>query len=297
MYETKSTAILSVNVIRDKTRRIGLKALVTKKIIPTINNPQVVVWYSGEDGLTNRSFNFYDKNLVRQLENQRYALSKKNQNPCFYLYDLSAWKGLRDTATSFDTRYNMAPVLECINNTRSFDAPYSSDFFAFIDSCNEQVAQCISQIMLKREFIWQISAQNNQRTNKLNNYQLASSSYRPQALEPFLYTDTFLLYSALQYLEGIYLSLLLIKENRERIDNLNIVFALQRGESDYYFDRQNAESNSFKEDLANLLSLDEELSDTQGNVNIYFFEFDYNFPGTSGPYTMLADDIAWKPQP
>ncbi len=296
MYETNCTATLSVNVTRGKTKKIGLKTLITKKIIPTINNPHVVVWYSGEDGLTERSFNFYDKNLIRQLENQRDALNKKNQNPRFYLYDLSAWKGLRDAETSFDTQYNMVPVLEHINNTRSFNALYSADFFTFINSCNEQIAQCISDIMLKREFIWQISAQNNQRTDKLNNYQLALSSYRPIALEKFLSTDTFLLYSALQYLEGIYLSLLFIKKNRGRLDNLNIAFALQRGESDYYFDGQNIGSNSFQEDLITLLSLDAELSDTQGNVNIYFFEFDYNSPGTSGPYTMLTDDIPWKKQ-
>lgn len=294
MYETNCTATPSVKVTRGKTKKISLKTLITKKIIPTINNPHVVVWYSGEDGLTERSFIFYDRNLIRQLKNQRDALNKKNQNPRFYLYDLSAWKGLRDAETSFDTQYNMAPVLERINNAQSFDELYAADFFAFIDSCDEQVAQCISDIMLKREFIWQISAQNNQRTHKLNNYQLASSSYRPIALEKFLSTDTFLLYSALQYLEGIYLSLLFIKKNRGSLDNLNIVFALQRGESDYYFDEQDIGSNSFQEDLIKLLSLEAELSDTQGNVNIYFFEFDYNSPGTNAPYNMLSDDISWN---
>lgn len=52
------------------------------------SNPQIIVWFSGEDVLTKRCSEFYKK-LFNSLKLRSTAY-------CLYLYDLYSWAGLKN---------------------------------------------------------------------------------------------------------------------------------------------------------------------------------------------------------
>ncbi len=67
---------------------------VAANILATVDSPNIIIWYSGEDGLTKRSKEFYETNLNSILK-QLYIPLNKRKPYSLFLYDLSAWRGLK----------------------------------------------------------------------------------------------------------------------------------------------------------------------------------------------------------
>jgi hypothetical protein len=61
-----------------------------------IKNPNILVWFSGEQGLTKRSYDFYQQELFTGCAQQL----KNNYQP--YLYTLGGWSRLKDAKTVID---------------------------------------------------------------------------------------------------------------------------------------------------------------------------------------------------
>ena len=138
-------------IVRFKPSENGL-ARVTQNILKEITNPNIIVWYSGEDGLTTRSKEFYDKNLITPLK--QVNTSPQNRRPFqLYLYDLNGWNVLKDQEESRSIALESV-IQDCkYHNTQSIA---SKDFFQWLCTLHKEQISAISS-MLNRPFIWKIS--------------------------------------------------------------------------------------------------------------------------------------------
>jgi len=245
-----------------KSSADGLRKVINK-LRTTAQQPTLVIWYSGEDGLTRRSYDFYTDNFGNTDFCKRVIC-----------YELSAWKALKDPRT--DAR------------TTTINIPYtfpSCRFFSWLEQLSPIEAGCVAQI-LQRNFIWKKSSSF---ASKPNGRTLDQIIRYPETLAPFFKNkDTALIYSALQYLEGLFLCVTLIKQG-----STNIIFILPDGENDYYLSQRPA-STEFCDDLAMLLPATQTIPNAP--VNVRFQEFTYNSNGCKRPYLpCTSDTIMCKP--
>jgi hypothetical protein len=104
--------------------------------------------------------------------------------------------------------------------------------------------------------------------------------------------DTAKAYSALQYVEGIWLASEIILRNLVAGKRkIKLFFLLPKGEIDYYRSNKKTPDDSFQQDLCNFLELilDENNGDVQ--VQLSFQEFEYCAMGTTRPYVRVKSDV------
>ena len=163
----------------------------------------------------------------------------------------------------------------------------SKDFFQWLCGLNFEQCACICNI-LQKNFIWQKSTQfvtkeKNKGNNPLNGIVLSEVLNYPDQLKNwFEGKDTVYIYSALQYLEGIFLVQTLLQQE---LDKKNIVFLLPSDEYTYFQDQKLLDTcKSFQNDLNILIPIHE-------SPTVWFYNFDYKNNGCMRPYLKLKDDI------
>lgn len=136
-------------------------------------------------------------------------------------------------------------------------------------------------MVLKRGFIYDKS-----KTFFKNGFKIQDAfNSKCPALEPIHKLDCTHSYSALQYIEGLYLVEKLVQEAvNAGTREVNLIFALPDDEWKYYFDN----SNSFLQDVKNLLGskLGDKIADKK--INIEFCTFTY---GDKRPYNDGVQEI------
>jgi hypothetical protein len=252
-----------------KDRIKGQKLIGTIK--REIKNPEVIFWYIGSRGLREEGVKYYRKDLNKLLEEPSARCS---------LYDLTAWLPLvskEDGCTVQDFNKNAdlinqfaIPHVQCLK---------SCDFFSWLTGISSQQKLDKLKGIFKRPFIYEASKDiaNVQRT--------VGEIFKSQCpiLEELYGLDVSKCYSALQYVEGIYLIKILVKQallENLATDEINLVFALPNNEDCYYKD----EKDSFAIDINAIL--EEEFGDAIRNktVNVLFYPFEFNNGTTNRPY-------------
>ncbi|MFH1831863.1 MAG: hypothetical protein ABH827_03595 [bacterium] len=242
------------------------------------SDPQIIIWYSGQEGLSQRCSDFYKENLFKPIQK-----NYKQDQFCIYPYDLSAWKGLSKTNISLTKTYcnresdiNITPVFSC-------------DFFKYLEKAQDTELETLQEI-LKQEFIWQKSTKSPKNTITLRDLQ---EPYSPKSLQDLQDIDTAKIYSALQYLEGLWLTKTILKKNLNFADRsqesddtpeINIIFLLPNDELEYYQSKLE-NTISFKYDLNKLISSDTELKNQDFNLTISFQNFSYAYRYTKSTTT------------
>jgi hypothetical protein len=226
------------------------------KKVQQLGRSQVIFWYIGENGIAGETVNYYSK----------YISALSNRSVC-WLYDLTAWRALKSKERSLTTTN---PNVEVINghNLPNCRALPSSDFFRWIQQENNpEVNSYIKDVVLKNPFVVQAS----------KNYQYNRSigevfETNCPILEEQYGEDAGKIYSALQYIEAIYLIERLVKVELQNLTQaITIVFALPNDESKYY---QNKEG-SFAKDLTHLLREKLGTGLCGKTISIKFYAFKY----------------------
>lgn len=270
---------------------------VTRNILEEIPNPNIVVWYSGEDGLTVRSKDFYEKNLIVPLKQVNISpQSRKTFQLC--LYDLGAWNILKK-----DRQSERAAPLEVIIKNQKYcnTKPVSSeDFFQWLSNLKKQHVNTICDV-LKHSFIWRISSEYCDKQIKLNrnpSYNKTLSEvidikdYPNEFQKYFIAKDNAYIYSALQYLEAFFITQKLSQSKSS--DPCNIVFLLPGDEYTYYTDKTDISCTALQEDLN--LFFTAFSYDAPQRISIYFYGFRYLHNGCQRPYLKINDDKLYLTQ-
>jgi hypothetical protein len=248
-----------------------------------ITNPQIIIWFSGEDGLTIRCNDFYQRNFIVRLSRAQ-AEGGLGGPFALYLYDLSAWAGLCNREL-FLLRRRLGPVVLGPNQ----QVIYSADFWRFLSHVQEQEAE-LFRFVCTRPFVWRASA--DKRDNHLTLGDVAP--WLNWLGADVMTKDTAKSYSVIQYLEGLYLIREVIYRQLalEKTPEVNIVFVLPSSgfaEYRYYCPERNTEA--FSQDVRAFLVCAPLIRETDIHINIYFYGFEYSCAGTTRPYTrVLADD-------
>lgn len=240
--------------------------LLSKKIA----NPQCIIKYGGQDGLTVRSRDFYKNNFFKIIS---YLFKAKPYT--IWSQDLYAWKGLSDPFVSLESA-----TCKAIDNTLPDDPHYlilhSSSFFKSLKNFTPAEENLFINI-LQRNFLWKWSDKFEPKGITGKNIKL------PEWLgETLLQKDTMQLQGALQYLEILWLMREVVREqiSLSNLHTVNIALILPGGkepEIAYYLDNTHNPTDLFALDIQKLLATDgnPEMGKT---VNIYFFGFLYEPP-------------------
>lgn len=210
------------------------------------NDGNTIVWYTGESGITEKGAQFYNENIFNKFSD----IGIQNT---IYLYDLGAWKALRNSKASL---VKISPYVKAINklNLSKYIAVGSEDFFvSLINEKNMASLSYIHEVILKRDFIYNSSI-----SRKPNNIKIKDVLNEAKVLAPLMDMDTSFAYSPLQYLEGIFLIKKIAQlalSSKSYKSPLAITFLLANDEMKYYKDSE----KSFAEDVGVLLMQDKEL--------------------------------------
>lgn len=153
----------------------------------------VVVWYIGEAGITQDGASFYRDSIFGPSRT-----AHGSESPEFHLYDLAAWQALRNKNCSIDQTSKVASTVNK-SDRAGYRAILSSDFFNYLKQVkNEEEVQHIHRILQNSDLHTPSLGRNpNNRT--------IGEVLPFESLAPIHTMDTAHAYSALQYLEGIYL--------------------------------------------------------------------------------------------
>jgi hypothetical protein len=279
----------SVSVVFQKDKR-SLKDIIetpgglftSSKKIEHLENPQVVVWYSGEDGLSEKSYDFYEQNFIKPF---RKAYGTKPYS--LFLYDLSAWKGLRDRKISLTTTNNTL-LATLYPNNKQITPLYSREFFQYLlTTQNEKESALFNTIFTQRKEIWSKSKNTHENGIKI-------ADIMPNIFKGKEDLDTAKAYSALQYLEGLWIVLAILGQgllNKDQSTNTSrsIVFLLPNDELEYY-----QHGTCFQEDLQKLIKLTESLNKQTPKLNVYFQKFRYGKgKQQEKPYLWQQNDVLY----
>lgn len=262
-------ADIKVSVIKGEQRLYlqDVPRLVNKE---NITNPQCVIWYGGQYGLTARARDFYKEKFFDPLEKEF-----NNLNFNVWLYDLHAWKGFRDVLISLKNAYCKA-IKKLATQDKKYIAKPANEFFLALEKATNDEREFFIEI-LKRAFVWNISSGFKTKGIECKKIEL------PQWLgDAILHKDTMEVYSALQYIEGLWLVREIVKKqiNIDSKKAVNILYILPGGDNpevSYYIDRENPE-DVFAADIKHLLEVDKVNKIQAVEVNIHFYGFNYSPP-------------------
>jgi len=228
----------------------GLNRSQLIKEIERINEPQVCLFYIGDAGFREEGANYYKKDLQKILYRSaaNKPVSEAPNEPRCWLYDLTAWASLCNRDKTIDLYDRNVDVINnfAIPRILSFK---SSDFFKWLQQENNQkIIDYFNQVVLKRNFIFSRSQSKDKPTN-IKVAEIFKGNCKSLALKAD--EDCGEMYSAIQYIEGLYLVDRIIGGALQRKDCevINIVFSFPKDEFEYYEDQE----NSFAKDLLRFL--------------------------------------------
>ncbi len=242
--------------------------------IQPLDNPQLIVWGIGEQGLPARGAQFYQQNVLQPLR-ERFGSDYR----CFF-YDLSAWRGLRDKSVDLRTHQFCTNQSLQTQNTSTITALPSCSFFQWLteqtDSAPDQQTVLQLRKSLARPCLWQLSktllksGKIKENGHKLQETPLANSTIFNADL---LQENTAAAYSALQYLEALYLTQKIVQQNIGLGNySMDILFLLPQDKKSNELDYYNPENpTQFQQDLQAILPV--KCFTRAITTNVYFKSF------------------------
>lgn len=253
----------------DGSQRLYLKNVPELLQKVDISNPQCILWYSGQYGLTVRSRDFYEKNFITPMN---ILFNEKTYS--IWLYDLFAWRGFYDPSVSLKNSICKS-VYSAIAQYERCVGKSSNEFFLALHKANSAEKDFVINILETRQFVWDGSEKFKPRGISCYNIDLPS-----WLGGKFLRKDTMEMYSALQYIEGLWLAREIVQEamsNKLNNNLVNIVFLLpgdDEPEASYYIAKNNP-NEVFASDIKLLVQCSDNLRIKEIDVNIYFYGFNY----------------------
>jgi hypothetical protein len=246
--------------------------------IRQVVNPQVIFWYMGVYGLREQGVRYYRKDLTKIL--------KLSTATC-QLYDLTAWAPF-NSKNSEGTLQDFNKNADLINQfaiTR-IGCLKSCDFFDWLMKVEKGGKMEKLKKIFQRPFIYQLSQSFSQTVRTIGTI----FKDRCPVIEELYERDASTCYSALQYIEGIYLVQTLVKKallQEPDSKEVNLVFALPNNEYCYYQD----EENSLAQDVKAILQ--DECGDllSSKRVNVMFYNFEFGKGGFNRPYNAGSKNI------
>lgn len=246
--------------------------------IRQVKRPEVIFWYIGVYGLRENGVRYYRKDLSKILETSEASCQ---------LYDLTAWipfklEGQAGSIESFNRNVDLIngfaiPRIQCRK---------SSGFFEWMKSIQPGRTMDFLKRILKRPFIYKISEGFPESIMNIGDV------FQKQCplLEEMYEKKASKCYSALQYLEGIYLIQTLVGEMLMRdpaSQEINLIFALPNQEYLYFQD----EANSLAMDVKDILKETCGANLKGKTVNVSFYCFQFGDGKKNRPYNTGASNI------
>ncbi len=234
-------------------------------------NPYVILWYIGPNGFRTAGMKYYQEDLRK--------LQKMENDPQCFLYDMSAWAALRKKEINIETMNpNVVRINEFgIERIRAFA---SSEFFRWLQTLEDAPLNYLQQVVLGRKWIFTLS------TNMQDYGIKVGEIFANQCpvLEPIYPRDCATTYSALQYIEGLYLiDKIAEKAISDGKEEISVLLALPNNEWEYYADPD----GSFREDVSALL----EFKKLKIRINIEFCCFKFGKQISHRPYNALGHNM------
>lgn len=230
--------------------------------VNALENPHVVLWYSGESGLTAEGAQFYNTEILSRLTTPGK----------FLLYDLAAWESLRKKKVATDVKSRTAQTIERSAHDR-ITPIHSADFFSYLKKEDRApVIQHINQVILKKHELY-----TNSESRKTNGI-LIKEKLPHATLSAIQDLDTAHAYSALQYLEGLFLINQIISSAPSAS---NVVFLLPNDEYKYYT------APDLAQDIKTVLQTDS----LQHSVNVQFMCFKFGSSISERPYILRGKKV------
>lgn len=249
------------------------------KIMEKYQNPHIISWFVGYYGLPVSAAQFYKSEILQPLR------LGKDHIKCS-LIDLSAWRILVEHEQK-NPKFSDLFIKHCssdqINgkNDSIFRVASASKYFEFLFNPDEQSAHHIDFILThrSRNFILGQSLAYLQKKKERNIPSKLSFKELGAPQSPHLKSiediDTDGIFSALQYMEGLYMVKNIVESGNNTRD---IIFLLPNEEYKYYYDSHNA----FQEDLNAIVK-------TNSDISVHFVRFDYGKMKTDSPCKILKD--------
>jgi len=243
--------------------------------VASLQNPQILIWYIGCNGLKKNGVSFYKDSLIFPIMHQAI-------NPTFWLVDLTAWAALKNSACAIDGSSHFCDEIERIGDCHLKCIRTSLIFKKMQGEIGFEISKYLKKA-IKRNFILANSA------SFSKNDILIKDVFKdcPPVLDDLLNFSTNEAYSSLQYLEGC----LLIEEvilnctgkssPSNLTDEIQIVFLLPNDEIKYYQDSE----FSFEKDLRFFLSRKLPfLSTRKLEIKVKMIPFTYGEQKADRPY-------------
>lgn len=178
-----------------------------------LTDKHVVLWYFGANGLRYNGVKFY-QNIIRRLISNSNTVT---------LYDMSAWRALFNADAKFTDENPNADLVAHLSDGNVKSAK-SSDFFRWIANAQADVAEWMDSIFRRSE-LYRVSEGYPDSGIRVGDAFVSSFDSESDAIRSIRHLDGSKAYSALQYLEMIYLT---------SVFQVNTVFLLPNDEIKYY---------------------------------------------------------------
>lgn len=275
--ETPPTATICRREERNRLRvEVNFRPLVSttedlSREVADLSNPQIVTWFM-KQGLKKEWLTFCRDNLLKPC--------RESTSPAFVFYNLCNWGNLRNTKVDKTTAKG-SKIIKRLDrlNCRDIRCLDSALFFQYLKRCNTPaVVEYTNSVIWKREFIWKKSER-----MPSSGISLERSLGRAVMLDSVKERDVSKAYSALQYMEGIFLVIEMIRQCPQD-EEIDLVFLLPNDEVSYYVDG----SASFQKDVEEML-----LRSGVGNkkITITFLPFQWGKNIKERPYLCKSTSV------
>ena len=228
------------------------------EIVKNINGT-IYLWYIGSNGLRKDGIRYYQK-MIRRL------LVIKNVK--IILVDLTAWGAFFDSNKKLSDFNINVNAINNMNIDRICSIESHTFFDWMINVTNVAIINFINDIMSRDELFAMSKNYNNSNIIFGNIF----TPNNPSILQHLINMDTSKTYSAIQYIEALYLIYSLVKTNI-----CDICFMLPNDETKYYNEKY------FSDDLTLFLKL-MNLDQLIPKVNVHFIPFKYSTNLKARPY-------------
>lgn len=229
------------------------------------NGCQIIVWYSGVNGLNKESVCFYREKIFNPI---------KTKVKCtFWLLDLCAWKAF--TYPGFDIS-NKDENIQKISFFKStfLEVIYSSEIFHRMNALKSKKKNRFLEKVLEKKSIYRKSSYFKNSNIILNDIFKNGFNF----LSKIKSMDSNKAYSAIQYLEIFFIIEKILSRSTKK--NVKLIFLLPNDEIEFYF----LENNRFNKDLKCFLNL-YGFKNKFNSLKIEFISFEFGKKLIHRPYS------------
>lgn len=256
----------------------GLSTQQVVEIVADLENPQVILWYIGCNGLRETGVRFYKEALISPI-------LRECSQAAFWLLDLTAWAAFKQPFRSIQRSSSCSRRINSFCNNR-FTCISSSELFETLRNLSSiELTKKIKSI-IKRDALWKQSEMYPKSNISIGELFLRNCP----AIEGIYSSDASKAYSLFQYLEGCLLVCNLTNRllSQKQADAIEVVFALPNNEIDYYL----KDSSLFHQDLEFFLGQLCDPSDAKEVcVTVKMVGFNYGTRVSDRPYNAIGQVI------